>query len=234
MNVLYNKCYWLWECCGVLGQDNSPYWICMIVVCEWVMVAGRADGTDTHVCNYYLIIESGRSCRCNWTVIVLMTMLSLVFCCFASYPLALVFQVCLSWHSLHFFEAQCLRFQEKAVCSDIRWVLLPSCAEAVVVMPASPKVFSSVLFLPPSETAGFSRKRQIRRVWFPAAGRPLSTSKQRDSLLSYALHFLQQNIPPNVLRSGKAARKESSLRLPWEKCKKSTRRMRGLLKGFML
>lgn len=88
-------------------------------------------------------------------------------------------------------------------------------------MPASPKVFSPVLFLPPSETAGFSRKRQIRRVWFPAAGRPLSTSKQRDSLLSYALHFLRQNIPPNVLRSGKAARKESSVRLPWEKCKKS-------------
>lgn len=94
--------------------------------------------------------------------------------------------------------------------------------DPVVVMPASPKVFSPVLFLPPSETAGFSRKRQIRRVWFPAAGRLLSTSKQRDSPLSYALHFLRQNIPPNVLRSGKAARKESSLRLPWEKCKKST------------
>lgn len=29
----------------------------------------------------------------------------------------------------------------------------------------------SVLFLPPRETTGFSRKRQIGRVWFPAAGR---------------------------------------------------------------
>lgn len=84
------------------------------------------------------------------------------------------------------------------------------------------RFLSCVLFLPPSETTGFSRKRQIRRVWFPAAGRPLSTSKQRDSPLSYALHFLRQNIPPNVLRSGKAARKESSLQLPWEICKKSS------------
>lgn len=33
---------------------------------------------------------------------------------------------------------------------------------------------------------------------------PLFTRKQHDSPLSYAVHFLQQNIPPNVLRWGKS------------------------------
>lgn len=56
------------------------------------------------------------------------------------------------------------------VWENIFRVLLPFRTKVPAAAP-EPLPRFSVLFLPPCETAGFSRKHQIRRVWFPAAGR---------------------------------------------------------------
>lgn len=92
----------------------------------------------------------------------------------------------------------------------------------------------SVLFLPPRETTGFSRKRQIGRVCDSLPLVVAFTSKQHDSLLSYALHF-PHIISHQMCCAGERAEcrahhvcREISPP-PWEKCKKSKSFLRGVL-----
>ena len=108
--------------------------------------------------------------------------------------------------TLHWLEMSCLKLwrnkwewaeMPRAVCELLPTTLLMGdneissdmCSSLLPFHRTSANPFQfCVLFLPPCETTGFSRKRQIGRAWFPAV---TFTSKQRDSPLSYALHFLR-------------------------------------------